>query len=855
MSTLQPLLRTELTGPFATYRARPGEYDEMLAADGTVRPHWRRFLDGFLRLPADQLSAAVDSATRMLDEYDVTYVVKGDPEGSLRPWRLDLLPLLIDPKQWLSLERGLVQRATLLNAIVADIYGAQHVLTEQLLPPALVFGTPEFFPPCHGIGVRDGIFLHFLAFDIGRSHDGRWWVLSDRLQAPSGVGYALENRIIASRCLPELFTDANVHRLAPFFRSYSENLLSLAGHDERLAVVLTGGPTKETYFEHAFLGRYLGYPVVEGGDLTVRDRRVYLKTVEGLKLVDLILRRIPSDACDPLELKVDSLQGVPGLLQAARAGEVVIANAIGSGVIENEAIMSFLPGLARHFVGEDLLIPSIGTWWCGQEKERDYVLQNLDRLAVKRAFGARSLMVAGVDQFLDSEFPNRSAKSLAAMISNRPHQFVGQDRIELSRTPFWDGVGAVRPEPMTLRVYLAATKDGYRVMPGGLARISARHEGTKASTEFSKDVWVLSETSIDTFSMLPMSLQAPALRRSDRDLPSRAADNLFWLGRYLERTEAAVRLYRSLLTQLSGEARAASDPIGLEIISDLLITQELLSPRRARRATAEGARAVGAEIWSVIFDPDSPDGLAKVLGNVRRIAELVRERLSADTWRILEQLTEAPSLRWRGRNIPDAIKLLNTMIQSLSAVNGMVQENMTRGHGWRLLDMGRRIERARFAVKLVRSLSTRGKPEGTGVLNLLLDLADSTMTYRGRYKAVPQLPAVLDLLLADDSNPRSVIFQIVQMEEHMKVLPLEQQQVPISPGRKAIAALRIDLTLADMYRLSAVKSRAGLRSHLDRLTRRIEEGVDELSEIVARTYFSHSLGQRVSGSASNDDAP
>jgi uncharacterized alpha-E superfamily protein len=391
-------------------------------------------------------------------------------------------------------------------------------------------------------------------------------------------------------------------------------------------------------------------------------------------------------------------------------------------------------------------------------------------------------------------------------------------------------------------------------MPGGLARISAHQQGVQASNEFSKDVWVLSETSIDTFSLLPMSLQAPLLRRSDRDLPSRTADNLFWLGRYLERTEAAVRLYRSLLTQLSGEARAASDPIGLQIISDLLVTQELLSLRRARRATAEGARAVGAEIWSVVFDPDSPDGLAKVLGNVRRVAELVRERLSADTWRILEQLTDAPALRWRGRNIPDAIKLLNTMIQSLSAVNGMIQENMTRGHGWRLLDMGRRIERARFAVKLVRSLATRGKPETTGVLNLMLDLADSTMTYRGRYKAVPHLPAVLDLLLADETNPRSVIFQIVQMEEHMTVLPLEQEQVPISPGRRAIAALRIDLTLADMDRLSSVKSRGGIRTQLDRLTRRIEEGVDELSEIVARTYFSHSLGHRVSGAPRGEAA-
>jgi len=852
MSTSPPARATPgLPGPFASYRARPGVYDEMLDADGSIRPHWRRFLDGFLRLPPDQLQGAVEAAGRMLDEYDVTYVVKGDPEGSARPWRLDLLPLLIGAREWSTLERGLAQRAQLLNAVVGDVYGPQRVLHDGLLPPAVVFGTSEFLPPCHGIPSRDDVFLHFVAFDLGRSPDGRWWVLSDRLQAPSGVGYALENRIIASRCLPDLFTDANVHRLAPFFRSYSENLLRLAGHEERLAVVLSPGPNKETYFEHAFLGRYLGYPVVEGGDLTVREQRVFLKTVEGLKPVDLILRRIASDACDPLELRVDSTLGVPGLLQAARAGEVVIANAAGSGVIENEAIMSFLPGLCRQFLDEDLLIPSIGTWWCGQEKEREHVLKHLDRLAVKRAFATRSVMVAGVDTFLETEFPNRDADALAAMIARRPHQFVGQDRIALSHTPFWDGTGDVRPEPMTFRVYLAATRDGYRVMPGGLVRVSAR-AGQQTSTEFSKDVWVLSETSIDTFSLLPKSLHAPLLRRSDRDLPSRTADNLFWLGRYLERTEAAVRLYRSLLTQLSGEARAASDPIGLEIISELLVSQELLSPRRARRATAEGVRAVGAEIWNVVFDPDSPDGLAKVLGNVRRVAELVRERLSADTWRILEQLTDAPTLRWRGRNIPDAIKLLNTMIQSLSAVNGMIQENMTRGHGWRLLDMGRRIERARFAVKVVRSLSARGKPETTGVLNLLLDLADSTMTYRNRYKAVPQLPAVLDLLLADDTNPRSVFFQVAEMEEHLRVLPLEQDDVPLSPGRKVIAALRTDLVLADMDRLSAVKTRAGLRTQLDRLMRRIEDGVDELSEIVTRRYFSHSFGRRISGAASSE---
>jgi len=719
-------------------------------------------------------------------------------------------------------------------------------LKSRSIPPALVFGNPEFLLPCHGVAARDGTFVHLLAFDLGRAPDGGWFVLSNRTQSPAGAGYALENRIIISHCLPDIFERSNVHRLASFFRGFSENLLSLGGREDHLAVVLSPAPGR-SYFEHAFLGRYLGYPLVEGADLTVRAGRVYLKTLEGLKPVELILRRLESAQCDPLELNVSSNAGVAGLVEAARENHVVIANAIGSGVVDNEAIMSFLPSLSRQVLGEDLKLPSVATWWCGNAEDRAHVLSNLDKLVVRSAFAPRSSSAAGIRGELSSEFEGVPVDRLRRMIEQRPYQFVAQESLQLSTAPFWSGDGPLRAEPMTLRVFVAATEDGYRAMPGGLALLTRGSPAPEGAFDFSKDVWVLSDESVDTFSLLGQSLQATALKRSDRDLPSRTADNLYWLGRYLERAEGAVRLYRSLFSYLSGEGRAGNDPLTLDTLARLLVSQERLSARRARRATSYGTRAVEQELWQILFDPESPDGLAKVLGNVARTADLVRERLSVDAWRILDTLTNTPELPWRTHAIADAVKLLNTMIQSLSAIAGLIQENMTRGYGWRLLDMGRRIERTRHATRLVRGLTVDGEPAETGVLNLLLELVDSTMTYRSRYRAIPQLPAVLDLVLADESNPRSLLFQIVEIEEHLSVMPLEQVSGPVSDGQRIVISLLADLRLADVRKLSTVRSRAGIRSHLDRVLTRIERGTDELSDVVERTYFSHSLEQQVSG--------
>ncbi|MDA0788837.1 MAG: circularly permuted type 2 ATP-grasp protein [Proteobacteria bacterium] len=823
------------------YRPPPGGYDEMLAADGSIRPHWRGLMDNFAELSPDMRSQSVDSAVRMLRENDVAYTAWSDRD--VRPWRIDLLPLVIPEADWQTLATGLTQRARLMNAIVADLYGKRTLLSSGKLPSALVYGNPDFVVACDGYKAPNDTFLQFIAFDLGRSPDGRWWVLNQLTEAPSGIGYALENRIVTSSCLPEMFSNQNVHRLAGFFRAFGEYLLSLS--PERLAVVLSGGPEDFDYFEHAFLSRYLGYPLVEGADLTVRGGRVFLKTLEGLRPVDLILRRLFSQRVDPIEFRGDAAAGVAGLLAAARRGKVVTTNAIGSGVVENGAIQSFLPSLAKHLLGEDLRLPSLASWWCGQPGELAYVREHFDELAIRRAFAPGEGLTANARDYMASTPALASREGFEKMVRQRPYDVVGRERLRLSTIPSWlKKDEAPQPLPMTLRLYVAATTDGYQVMPGGVVKVGRE---TPSPMDYSKDVWVVADEPVEHVTLLA-PLQVGQLKRSDRDLPSKTADDLFWLGRYFERAEGAVRLYRSLMTRMSGEVSSVSDPVELNVLLGLLVNQEVLSQRRARQAFA-GQRNTSSELWNMLFDPDSPDGLAKVLENVERTAEHVRERLSQDAWRIIERFTSVSALRWRVHTVANAVGVLTDLLEAQSAVNGLIQENMTRGYGWRLLDLGRRIERAHFSIRVLRGLCVRNDPNAPGVMSLQLELADSAMTYRSRYQTSPELTAVLDLVLSDRTNPRSLIFQLDMLEEHMNLMPLEQPLGRPSKAQQVLLSARADVALAEVEKLASVKSRTGKLTHLDRLLQRTAGNLNQLAEQIASTYFSHAVGHRITGYA------
>lgn len=844
---------TDLTEGYAPVQ---GVFDEMVDPASGIRPHWQGFLDGLGAMPLANIEGRWETARRLIHDNGTTYNVYDETGDSAHLWRMDPVPLLISAAEWRDIETGLIQRARLLNAMVADIYGPQRLLTEGRLPPPLVFGNDNFLRRICGITPPGDNWLDFIAVDLARASDNKWWVLGDRTQSPSGAGYALENRVVMGQTLPHIFRGAQVQRLARFFQTLSDNLLARTGTDDPLIVLLTPGPHNEAYFEHAYLARYLGFPLVEGEDLTVRDGKVFLKTLSGLKQVHLIFRRVDSDYCDPLELRSDSLLGVAGLVGAVRAGNCIIANALGTGVVECDAMLSFMSGLCRHLFDEDLLLPSAATWWCGQERERDYVLDNLDGLVIRPTFSNRTILANRMDAVMPAQMTAEARNTLIGNIKARGLEYIGQEILPLSTTPAW-GEGGLQPRPLVLRVYVCADGDGYRVMPGGLTRIADdihTHAVSMQQGNASKDTWILSDAPVSTFSRLAPPDHTPALRRSGSNMPSRVADNLFWLGRYAERTENSVRLMRAMVLRLTGEAGAGDDPQTLHRLTAILVDLGYLRQRVARRAVAGGVRAVEREITNLIFDHQAPTGLLSLMANLKRTAALVRERLSGDAWRLLNNLHvfARDHAQRRDLDAAGALALLNDMLEELSAFSGMQMENMTRSVGWRLLDTGRRLERVTHMATLLRELAVDGDPAAEGGLDLLLELGDSAMTYRTRYMSSAQLAPVFDLLITDDTNPRSMAFQAAVLREHIAVLPRDSEKASLTPEEHLVDALVSELKLVDIDKLCKGVTGRGKRLHLDRLMQRQYTRCGDISDILARTYFVHATLVRSRGLMDGD---
>lgn len=840
----------DLGGPLRAYQPLRGLHDEMIGSDRQVRSHWRRFIDTIESLPPRELSRRWRLAERLLHENGLTYTL--DPGGE-RPWELDFVPFVLSSEEWREIEAGLVQRARLLNAILADLYGAQTLLREGRLPAALVFGNPHFLRPCHNITPKDGTFLNFYAADLGRGADGRWRVLGDRTQAPSGVGYALENRIVLSRCLPELFRSCHVHRLAAHFQTAHDGLVQRTSRENPRIVLMTPGPSSEGYFAHAYLARYLGYTLAEGGDLTNRDNRIYLKSVDGLKLVDLILRRVDSEDCDPLELRVDSVLGVAGLLQAARAGNVTIANALGSGLVETKALMRFLPELCQHILGEDLRLPSTPTFWCGLEDDRRRVYEGLDSLAIDGAFMRRPLLSAAEGIVLGGDLTRDERDAVRSRLEVRGHQYVAQDITTLSTTPVWANE-RLEPRSMSLRVFLTAKDGTYAVMPGGLTRVASSRNAHAISLyrgQGTKDTWVLSDEPVPSITLLRSPLSYARPKRTGKDLPSRAADNLFWLGRYTERTEDVVRALRSVVSRLTEDAAPTGEFSALRSILRVLLERGEGPPAHTgdRRATGQ-PDLLERQLATLLFDRGCSYGLQESLDHLHRTASLVRDRLSSDAWSILSRLHAKTSGRLdlgepgSGRiDMGGAIEILDDAVRSLSAFSGMEMENMTRNHGWRFLDMGRRVERALHLAQLLRSLIARGDPEADGSLLLILELADSIMTYRSRYLTTPFVPPVIDLLVLDETNPRSIAFQMSVLSDHVDQLPRDADLHVRSQQQREVLSLMTEIRLADIAELCH-QDTDGRRSALDLLLRRIVTTMPRLSELISRDYFSHAEVRR-----------
>lgn len=831
-------------------------YDEMASPDGGVREHWRQCIDALAAFGPAELEGHRGEVRRLLRDSGVTYNVYGIPNGLNRPWQLDPIPLLISNEEWNRIESGLAQRAELLNLVLCDLYGPRELIRKGLLPAELVYAHRGFLRPCDQIQLPGPRQLVLYAADLARAPNGQMWVLSDRIQAPSGAGYALANRRVLSQVFPGLFRESQVHRLANFFSALRASLNALAAPEngDPRVVVLTPGARNETYFEHGYLASYMGYTLVEGSDLTVRDGRVWLQSLSGLEPVDVILRRVDDSFCDPLELRQDSYLGTPGLVEAVRRGQVSIANPLGSSVIENPALMAFMPRIAEYFLGQSLELPSAATWWCGQPIERDYVLANLENLVIKPIFRrARSGPVFGPHLSRDE------CESWRARIRAKPHLYLGQEVVSFSSAPALVD-GTLEPHHAILRTFLVAQGDAYVTMPGGLTRVAAEPGMLQVSNQaggISKDTWVLAAEPEKQVSLWLQSSSAAETCYA-ASLPSRAAENLFWVGRYAERAEQVIRLLRNVLSRLDEHPVSDAEQ---QCLCDLLRALTHVTTTYPGFVGPGAERALDApepELLGLIVDTRRTGTTSAELQNLLQAAYSVREVFPADIWQVFNELEEELLLLQRQTDVglDDVQRGLGSIIKTLLALAGLSMESMFRGLEWRFMDTGRRLERALKLVSLMRTTLVPARdPAVEGlILEAVLSTTESLTTYRQRYRARLDMNTVLDLLLMDDSNPRSLCYQLDRLREHVAALPRLDSAQRLSEEERMVLDASTVLRVADIEQLAQLETGSAVRQSLDQLLARLSELLSNASEAIARSHFVQmQISQQLLETQSDDE--
>ncbi len=860
------------------YLSDTEQTDEMLSRSGEIASHWQPFIQALNTLGLEEMVARHKDAVRLLRENGVTYVVHGEKHGH-RLWELDPIPLIISNSDWESISTGLIQRAELLNLILKDLYGEKRLIKEGLIPPEVVYAHAGFLRPCNELLSANTNLLLTYAADLAKDSSGNIWVLSDRTQTPSGAGYALENRTVLARTLPHLFGEAGVHRLSFFFRAMQNSITELAPHqkDNPNVVVLTPGPYNETYFEHAYLASYLGYTLVQGDDLTVLDGHVWLKSLDGLQPVDIILRRVDDIFCDPLELRQDSRLGVAGLLEAIRQGNVVVINPPGSSVLENPALIPFLPDIAKQLIGEDLRLPSVTTWWCGQPKHQDYVLENLKKLVIKPIYRQPNTR-----PLFGTELSATELDTLRAQIKAQPHLYVGQEYIPFSTTPSLIE-GKLEPRRAILRSFLFAEKEGYTIMPGGLTRCEGDAGELTVTIQgggVSKDTWILAPEPEPHISLWQHSKSGPIISEDSQGLSSRSAENLYWVGRYAERAEGHARLLRITLDKIKMglEVLPLGQPLPSAVftethgedsrdVSELAYLRSMLRSLTGLTSSHPGfvskdGQGLENELLSIMLDTANSGSLVSTLQSLVSAAYAVRDRWSTDTWRVMNSIENLCSTLEKYSTNDKNLQIQSTSSESdkrtlqhiqteldqlmifLAALSGLNAESMTQTIGWVSLDMGRRVERALLLIVLCRSSLVAVQEEWIEhlLLESILAAAESLITYRSRYRSALHLPTALEMLLLDETNPRSLVYQLKRLQEQIRDLPREKSGYRLSEEEQLILEGLTQLQLSNTFQLAQRSEQSTQRQGLEKLLVRLAQILIELSDVLTQTYFSHVQG-------------
>lgn len=827
------------------YNSQASIFDEMRGFGDAIRSPWKSYFDNFNKFTAEEFENRYAELLRLLRENGVTYNIYNDPDGLNRPWLLDPIPLILSETEWSFIQKGLEERTYLLNLILEDIYGENRLIKEGILPYDLVYSHQGFLRCMVGVSNRKSQALPFYAADIVRGGGGKPWVLNDRTQAPSGIGYALENRSAISRVFHSFSKEYNIRRLATFFDSFRDLLIGMGptNKENPKIVVLTPGPRNETFFEHSYLATFLGFTLVQGEDLTVRDHHVYIKSISGLEKVDVILRRVDDTFCDPLELREDSQLGVPGLVSAIRKGNVSVVNPLGSSFIENPALMAFLPNIAQYFLKKDLILPSVATWWCGQEKERNHVIDNIDKFIIKRVS-----RVNNKDSVNGALLSTLEKNDLIAEIRAYPQSFVGQEQVNFSTTPLYINK-KIEPRFAVMRCYSINNGTKIETMAGGLTRCSPE-EGlfiiSNQTGGIAKDSWVLgNEEQVITKQKITQN----ATKISDsQSLPSRTAENLFWVGRYAERTLFVARLLRVILKNIDNVVGFNHDSgiISNQNFFRALTHSTMTYPGFVGEKSAEKLAKPNEEILDVILNVNKVGSLAFSLQQFIRACFAVKDQLALDTWRMTGNLEEIllsfNEMMNKNFELRQVQNQLENIITSLMAFVGLNNESMTRENAWLILDCGRKIEMSLMLTSFIRSTLVFKYDEYSEyeIQERVLSTNESLITYKYRNRTPINLQSVLDLLLLDKNNPRSLVFQIESLKHNLELLPKRSVTFQVTDEEKLVLEAYTKLLLADTQKLSnhVVKS---IRKDLDELMALISKQLAETSNVICQKFFSHSF--------------
>jgi uncharacterized circularly permuted ATP-grasp superfamily protein/uncharacterized alpha-E superfamily protein len=834
---------------FKNYFSGVKNYDEVLKPNMSINPTWEKLLNNFTQMGTEKLISKQDEIDWLMDENGVTYNVYNDPKGMNRTWGLNIVPFVLSQKEWETVEKGIKQRSELLNLILKDIYGKRELIKNGIIPQEVIYAHRGFLRQCDQIQYKTSKHLLIHSAELSRGPDGRMWVVNDRTQAPSGMGYALENRHSISKVLPTIFKDINIKQPSDFFYDFNQMLIDAAPQNKEnpTIVILTPGPHNETYFEHAYLSSFLGYPLVYGNDLVVRNGKVWMKSLKELKQVDVILRRVDDVFMDPLELREDSYLGVAGLLDIIRQQNVTILNPIGSGVLENSGLIPFMSAICKYFFKEDLILPQIASWWCGQEKERDYVLNNLENLVVKRIDRSNR------ESIFFCEFLNPSSiKNLKAEIKANPFHFVAQEKIPFSTAPDFVN-GKLEPRKIMCRTFSVAKKDSYSVMPGGLVRVAAEREDLFVSNQrggVSKDFWITTDEA-------QTNIQNYAWNNSDKnsiadinDLPSNTAENLFWSGRYLGRALVTARFLRMVLNKMKSvqynDRKSQSESLVFLFKSLTNITSTF--PGFVGEGSEDVLKNPLKEIRSIMMDKNRMGSFAQTMNSFNNSYYSLRNLWSKDMWRVFDSIQKLWS-KFReddDYSISELIKLLDRNITRLIAFMGLIEESILVEQGLLLYFIGLQKEQAMMNVVKCRSLLVFNHHEllQYEILEALLNSHESLNIYRYSYRSYLSVENVIQLILLDKDYPKSLTYQLRRIQKDIDRLPhseltgeVTQCQIYINEANKKIQSLNLE----DLIKLNEDGS---LRQYLDDVLAELSDLLHETSMAISDTYFNHSHQQK-----------